>query len=104
MKKILLIEDNLDLRENTAELLQLAHYHVTTANNGKEGLERALELKPDLIICDVNMPRMDGLTMCAKVREISEFANTPIFMLTTESNDELKERGKKAFLLNVIFE
>ena len=60
MKKILLIEDNIDVRENTAEILILANYEVITAKNGKEGVELALSAKPDLIICDIMMPTLDG--------------------------------------------
>ena len=60
MKKILLIEDNNDVRENTAEILTLGQYNVVTAKNGKEGVELALQEKPDLIICDIMMPVLDG--------------------------------------------
>ena len=56
MKKILLIEDNVDIRENTAEILDLASYQVITSENGKDGVNAALEHKPDLIICDIMMP------------------------------------------------
>ena len=60
MKKILLIEDNQDVRENTSEILELAGYTVTAAENGKAGVEAALKEKPDLIICDIMMPVLDG--------------------------------------------
>lgn len=60
MRSILLIEDNDELRENTAEILELANYKVTSAENGKVGIQAALEKKPDLIICDVMMPELDG--------------------------------------------
>jgi len=56
MKKILLIEDNAEIRENTAEILELAGYKVSTAENGKSGLEEAMVFKPQLIICDIMMP------------------------------------------------
>ena len=59
MKKILLIEDNKDIRENTAEILKLAQYNVITAKNGKEGVELTLKERPDLIICDIMMPVLD---------------------------------------------
>ena len=55
MKKILLIEDNNNIRENTAEIMELANYRVFTAANGKEGVETALRENPDLIICDIMM-------------------------------------------------
>ena len=60
MKKILLIEDNLEVRENTEEILTLANYKVLTAPNGKLGVELAQHEKPDLIICDIMMPELDG--------------------------------------------
>ena len=57
---ILLIEDNTEIRENTAEILELANYKVSSAENGKIGVELALNDKPDIIICDVMMPVLDG--------------------------------------------
>jgi CheY-like chemotaxis protein len=60
MKKVLLIEDDTILRENTAELLELADYDVVTAANGKKGVEKALECMPDIIVCDIMMPELDG--------------------------------------------
>ncbi|MCB0383670.1 MAG: response regulator, partial [Psychroserpens sp.] len=60
MKKILLIEDDAVLRENTTELLELSNYEVYTASNGKIGLEIAEKMKPDIIICDIMMPVLDG--------------------------------------------
>ena len=60
MKSILLIEDNPEIRENTAEILELANYKVYVAENGKSGIELALQHKPDLIICDIMMPELDG--------------------------------------------
>lgn len=60
MKKILVIEDNPEILENTAELLELSHYEVATAPNGRLGVEQALAQKPDLILCDIMMPELDG--------------------------------------------
>ena len=60
MKKILLIEDNDDIRDNTAEILELSNYKVIVAENGKIGVEKAIEHTPDLIICDIMMPVLDG--------------------------------------------
>ena len=60
MKTVLVIEDNLELRENTTELLELAGYKVFTANDGKQGFEQALLYHPDVIICDIMMPVWDG--------------------------------------------
>ena len=60
MKKLLIIEDNDNVRENTAEILELAGYGVETAANGKLGVETALNSDFDLIICDIMMPELDG--------------------------------------------
>ena len=61
MKKILIIEDNFEVRDNLAEILGLSNYQVFTAENGKIGVEKATAELPDLIICDVMMPELDGL-------------------------------------------
>ena len=61
MKLILVIEDNTEVRENTAELLELSGYKVLTAKNGKNGFEKTRSSRPDLVICDVVMPETDGL-------------------------------------------
>jgi CRP/FNR family transcriptional regulator, cyclic AMP receptor protein len=89
MKKILLIEDNDDIRENTAEILELAHYKVTTAADGKEGVQMALEHKPDLIICDIMMPVLDGYGVLHTIQKNEEIKNTPFIFLTakTERSD-----------------
>ena len=60
MKSILVIDDNADIRDNTAEILDLAGYKTFTAENGKRGVELALKEKPDIIVCDIMMPELDG--------------------------------------------
>jgi CRP/FNR family transcriptional regulator, cyclic AMP receptor protein len=89
MKKILLIEDNDDIRENTAEILELANYKVTTAANGKKGVELALKNQPDLIICDIMMPELDGYGVLHAIHKNEAIKNTPFIFLTakTERND-----------------
>ena len=71
MKHILLIEDNKDVRENTAEILELANYTVTQAENGKQGVEFAQKNRPDLIICDIMMPVLDGYGVIHLLNKIS---------------------------------
>jgi CheY-like chemotaxis protein len=85
MKKILLIEDNKDVRENTAEILQLAQYMVTTAKNGKEGVELAQKEKPDLIICDIMMPVLDGHGTLHLLSKNEETASIPFIFLTAKA-------------------
>ncbi len=60
MKKILVIEDNAEVRENLVELLELSNFQAFAAENGKVGVEVAMREKPDLILCDVMMPELDG--------------------------------------------
>jgi CRP-like cAMP-binding protein len=89
MKKILLIEDNPDVRENTCEILELANYEVVTAGNGKIGVELAQEDLPDLIICDIMMPELDGFGVLHILGKKPETARIPFIFLTakTEKSD-----------------
>jgi CRP/FNR family transcriptional regulator, cyclic AMP receptor protein len=86
MKKILLIEDNEDIRNNTAELLELSNYHVIVAENGKVGVEKAIEERPDLIICDIMMPVLDGYGVLHAVHRNDYIKNTPFIFLTAKSD------------------
>ncbi len=92
MNTILLIEDNLDVRENTAEILELANYKVYTAENGKVGIEMAKKNIPDLIICDIMMPELDGYGVIHVLSKIPETAAIPFIFLTakTEKTDVRK--------------
>jgi CRP/FNR family cyclic AMP-dependent transcriptional regulator len=85
MKKILLIEDNDIIRNNTAELLELSNYKVETAANGKTGIEKALRQKPDLIICDIMMPVMDGYGVLYAARRNELLKQVPVIFLTAKS-------------------
>jgi CRP/FNR family transcriptional regulator, cyclic AMP receptor protein len=89
MKKILLIEDNDDIRSNTAEILELSNYKVITAENGKVGVEKAIKHTPDLIICDIMMPLLDGYGVLHAVHKNEAIKNTPFIFLTakTERSD-----------------
>jgi CRP-like cAMP-binding protein/ActR/RegA family two-component response regulator len=86
---ILVIDDNKDIRENTAEILDLAGYKTFTAENGKRGVEIALKEKPSLIICDIMMPELDGYGVLYLIRKNHEIEHTPFIFLTakTERND-----------------
>ena len=66
---ILIIEDNEDIRENTAEILQMTNYKVFSAENGKVGVEVALQENPDLILCDIMMPVLDGYSVLHMLRK-----------------------------------
>lgn len=85
MKTLLLIEDNDQIRENTAEILELSRYKVITAPDGKTGVEMAIEHKPDLIICDIMMPVLDGYGVLHSLQKNEEVKNTPFIFLTAKS-------------------
>ena len=88
MQRVLLIEDNIEIRENTAEILELANYKVDTAANGKLGIEMALEHLPDLIICDIMMPVLDGYGVLHLLQKNEILKNIPFIFLTAKA-----ERG-----------
>lgn len=92
-KKILLIEDNADVRENTGEILQLAGYNVLTAVNGKAGVELALHGKPDLIICDIMMPELDGYGVLHILNKNPETSAIPFIFLTARSEKYDMRKG-----------
>lgn len=85
MKKVLLIEDNEDIRNNTAEILELSNYRVEVADNGKTGIEKALTFQPDLIICDIMMPELDGYGVLHAVHKNISIKNTPFIFLTAKA-------------------
>ena len=85
MRRVLLIEDNDEIRENTAEILELANYKVDTAANGKIGVEKALQCKPDLIICDIMMPVLDGYGVLHLLDKNETLKNIPFIFLTAKA-------------------
>jgi CRP-like cAMP-binding protein len=85
MKQILIIEDNLEVRENIAELLELSGYAVLEAENGKEGVKSALEWLPDLIICDVMMPVLDGYGTLKILQNNPKTQQIPFVFLTAKA-------------------
>lgn len=89
MKSVLVIDDNQDIRENTAEILELAGYKTFTAENGKKGVETAQREKPDVIVCDIMMPELDGYGVLHLLRKNTETQHIPFVFLTakTERSD-----------------
>src|SRR6186713_1110778 len=89
MKSILVIEDNKDIRENTAEILDLAGYKTFTAENGKKGVDIAVKEKPDVIVCDIMMPELDGYGVLHLLRKNEDTQAIPFVFLTakTERSD-----------------
>ena len=93
MKKILLIEDNSDVRENVAEILELADYIVVTAENGKIGVELAKKEFPDLIICDVMMPELDGFGVLHVLSKSKDTSSIPFIFLTAKAEKDDMRKG-----------
>jgi CRP/FNR family cyclic AMP-dependent transcriptional regulator len=93
MKKVLFIEDNDDIRNNTAEILELANYNVLTAENGKMGVEKALHEKPDLIVCDIMMPVLDGYGVFHTLQKNPQTMNTPFIFLTAKTDKSDFRKG-----------
>jgi two-component system, sensor histidine kinase and response regulator len=89
MKNILVIEDDPFIRSNIFEVLELSGYKVYTSTNGEEGLSMALNLNPDLIICDIMMPRMDGYEVKIHLDNNPRTKSTPFIFLT--ANADMKE-------------
>lgn len=96
MAKILVVDDSEIIRVQLRADLEGAGHEVIDAGDGVQGLN-ALEENKDvrLVISDVNMPEMDGLTMCEKLHGNPEFSHIPIIMLTTQSSPEMKAKGKE---------
>jgi CRP-like cAMP-binding protein/CheY-like chemotaxis protein len=93
MKKILLIEDNLDVRETTADILELKNYKVETAENGKLGVEKAKKFEPDVIICDIIMPELDGYGVLYLLSKDPKTASIPFIFLTAKIRKEDMRKG-----------
>jgi two-component system chemotaxis response regulator CheY len=93
--KILIVEDSTMVRITVKRTLLSVDFGVEEAKDGQEGLDKAIQSEPpfDLILTDLNMPNMDGLTMIQKLRETQNYADTPIVMLTTESGEDKKSIG-----------
>ncbi len=93
MKKILIIEDNNDIRENIAEILELAGYDCLTAPDGKQGIEMAQSELPDLIICDIMMPELDGYGVLHILNKKEDTARIPFIFLTAKTERADMRKG-----------
>ena len=95
-KCILTVDDSSTMRQMIVFTLKEAGFEILEAGDGMEALERAKGQKLSLVITDVNMPRMDGITLVKELRSLPEFRFTPILVLTTESGMDMKQKGKEA--------
>lgn len=93
MKKVLLIEDDAVLRENTAELLELSNYDVTTAQNGNIGIEIAQQLLPDVIVCDIMMPELDGYGVLKFLSQQNSTKYIPFIFLSAKTERKDIRKG-----------
>ena len=96
MTKVLVVDDSNSIRDMVSFTLKSAGYETVEAKDGLDGLTKAKTGTFDLVISDVNMPNMDGITLCQELRTLPTFKFTPILMLTTESSGDMKMKGKSA--------
>ena len=91
IKTVLVIEDNLDIRENTAEMLELEGFDVITAEDGQEGLELAIKHCPAVILCDIMMPKLNGYEVLKQLKENEKTLNIPfIYASASVEKKEVK--------------
>lgn len=95
-RTVLTVDDSKTIREMVSFTLTTAGYNVLEAEDGVQALKVLESNQPNLVITDLNMPNMDGLTLIKKIREMGQFSSTPILMLTTENTDERKNEGRSA--------
>ena len=95
-KTILILDDSAPIRQVVGIALRGAGYDVIEAKDGIDGIEKLNGQKLNLIITDVNMPRMDGITFVKEVKKMARYKFTPIIILTTESQDNKKQEGRAA--------
>jgi len=95
MKKILVVDDSSMIRLIVSKAAKKSGYDVVEASNGQEGIDQLLRHDDiSLILCDINMPVMDGLSMIKNLKEYDNFKYIPIVMLTTETDESLKTQGR----------
>jgi len=95
-KTILIVDDSASLRQVVSIALKGAGYETLGACDGQDGLNKLKGQKVHLIISDVNMPVMDGITFVTELKKLPEHRFTPVIMLTTEAGDSMKQRGQAA--------
>ncbi len=95
-KTVLAVDDSASIRQMVSFTLKAAGYDVTEAVDGMDGLDKAKVKTFNLVLTDQNMPRMDGLTLIKNLRGLPQYKSIPALMLTTESSDAMKAKGKEA--------
>lgn len=92
-KKLLIVDDEPNIAISLQFLMRREGYDVSLATNGEEGLAKIRQLKPDLVLLDVMMPKMDGFQVCRAVREEEQLAGVRIVMLTAKGREAEAEKG-----------
>jgi two-component system chemotaxis response regulator CheY len=95
-KMIMVIDDSMSMRQVVGITLKKAGYEIIEASDGKDAINKLTGQKVSLMICDVNMPNMDGIAFLKTVKTLPNYKFTPIIMLTTESQEAKKLEGKAA--------
>lgn len=93
MKRILIIEDNTDIRENLEEYLMLCDFDVVIAQDGEVGLAKIQEKRPHLILCDIAMPKMDGFQVLEQIKSDKKTATIPFVFITSSAQKKDLEKG-----------
>jgi len=96
MAKILIVDDEIQFIEMVQMRLEVNGYEVISANDGKEGLDKARSENPDLIILDLMMPVMDGYTMLKELRKVEQIKDIPVILCTAKSHRDDEDNGQKA--------
>ncbi len=96
MATILAVDDSTSMREMISFTLKKGGHEVTTAYDGQDGLEKAQRNSVDLVLADLNMPRVDGISLIQELRKLPNYKHTPMLLLTTESAGDIKAKGKQA--------
>jgi two-component system chemotaxis response regulator CheY len=96
MASILAVDDSASMRQMVVFTLKGAGYDVVEAQDGEEALQLAKAKKVDLVLTDINMPKMDGIALVRALRALPNYKFTPILTLTTESTEDKKQAGKAA--------
>ena len=95
-KRILFIEDEVEITELIKMRLEANNYEMFSAYDGEEGLKKAQQEKPDLILLDIIMPKMDGLTLCRRLKNDPKMKNIPIIIVSASGGRHLPERCQAA--------
>jgi two-component system, chemotaxis family, chemotaxis protein CheY len=93
---VFIVEDSRTMRSLVRDVLESGGYEVRESPDGRQALAALHSISPDLVITDINMPEMDGITLLREIRKHPELSRTPVLILTTSSDDEVKASARAA--------